>query len=140
MIASMPDTVSGDMAALGMTFISDPNSQFLRNLGVFSVGLDAIRTGVKPFIGFSIGGNKAVNGIASLLQYIGIDDVNANSLPTSRGRITAARHDPDRSFVKLLKSERRRRPADINLARHSLGQGNGRSSGRNRTRLDIEMF
>ena len=58
--------------------------------------------------------------IASLLglKRVGIDDDRPHRLAAQRGDVVAADEDADLAFLHLLHAERRRRPADVDLAGH----------------------
>ena len=74
------------------------------------------------------------------LERIGIDDQHANGLAAQRGHVAAMRDDANLAFLDFLQAERRRRPADIDLAGHHRGQRCGRAAGRSWLGLGAELL
>ena len=116
MTDSMPRTRSGCSATFGRNSWRMRIASFSGTLTVAGVDFHALRIAVEPFVCFAVGSDEVLNGGAALPERACIDDMDPHGLVVGRRGVAATRDQPDPAFIERLKPERRRCPADIDLA------------------------
>jgi hypothetical protein len=95
---------------------------------------------IHPRHGLAIGGHEAIEGVPARLQRRRAGDEQADGLAPECVGVVAGGDDADLFLVELVEAERRRRPADVDLAGHDLRQRRGRAAGRDRLGLEAVLL
>src|SRR5262249_37980790 len=107
-VTSRPFTSESCKACLGKksSRVCCANARHFGDLGVI---VDGLGIGIGPVDRAAQGFDKAYEGIAPLLERIGVGDVHANGLLRERRHIAAARDDDEPAVRQLLQHEGRHR-------------------------------
>src|SRR5262245_995528 len=124
---------------LRMKFLDRVGDHALVELHLLGIELDRLGIGVHPVDRLAVALDETHDRVALVLKRVGVDDDGAHRLPAQRRHVAAADEDADLALLELLHAERRRGPADVDLAGHDLGHRPGRAPGRRRLGLDAEL-
>ena len=111
-----------------------------RRLDRLGIHPDRFRVRVHPIERLAERLDETQDGILAVLQDVVVDDFDPDGLGAERGNVVAIANHADLAVLDFLQSERRRRPADIDLTRHHLRQGRRHAARRGRDGLDAELF
>src|SRR5262245_5797056 len=113
--------------------------QRARHFGDLGVIIDGVGIGIGPVDRAAQSFDEAHEGIAPLLERIGVGDVHANGLLRERLHIAAARDDDEPAVRQLLQHEGRHRPPDVDLPGHHLRERGGRAAGGDELGRDLRL-
>src|SRR5712672_2969524 len=133
-----PDDRIGRQAVLRHELAHPPHHR-LGHAGELAVMLERGRIGIHPFDGFLVGAVEANERVLAVGQRRQIGDIDAARPGAQRRHVIAARHDAGPAVLDHIEPERDRPEADIDLARHGLGDGGRDAAGRGRLELAIVL-